>query len=66
VIVSEGKTKWAFVRVVERKEGRFLSLEAHEGLVAHDIAIVPSVCAATTVEDVNELIAALQRAREHL
>ena len=60
-VVGEINTEWCLVRIVEREDGRFLSLEAHEGIVAGGVAMVPGVCAATTVEQVDALIAAIEQ-----
>jgi hypothetical protein len=65
-VVDEVDTEWCFVRIIERADGRFLSLEAHEGIVAGGVAMVPGICGAMTTAEVDELIAALQRVRGHL
>ena len=63
ILIDEKSAQWCFVRLIEVKDDVFVSIEAQQALTFGEIAMVPSVCAATNLAELDELIAALTRVR---
>jgi len=66
IVGEEERTKWVYVRLIQKPDGKFLSLEATEALLIGGVGIVPGACVATSRAELDAVIAALVRMRDRL
>jgi hypothetical protein len=66
IVADLDASAWCYVRLVEVPDGRFVSIEAKEILMIGELGLVPSVCAGSTRDEIDKLIAELVKVRELL
>jgi hypothetical protein len=66
-IVGEERVEWVYVRLIQKPEGQFVSVEATEAILLDEgIGVVPGACVARSRAELDAFIAALGRMRDRL